>query len=278
MIRPGAIGDCLVSFPAIESLAPDEVWIRSPLVPLVQFSPRCSPLSATGLDLVGIPNVDWPPALLERLNQFDSIVSWYGSNRAEFREAVARRHLPFHFLPALPPAGDGRHAVDFYLHQTLPLRVNQMEAVPRIPVRSVARGSIVIQPFSGSSKKNWPLDRFHELARDLPWPVEWCCSPEEHLAGARQFDSLKELAEWIGGARLYIGNDSGISHLAAAVGTPTIVLFGPADPAVWAPRGPWVQVVQAPGGRVEDLKPDAVRLAAKSFLRSWAEGTVRPVC
>ena len=49
--------------------------------------------------------------------------------------------------------------------------------------------------------------------------------------------SLVELARELASARLYIGNDSGITHLAAAVGCPTIALFGPTDAAVWAPRG-----------------------------------------
>ncbi len=41
----------------------------------------------------------------------------------------------------------------------------------------------------------------------------------------------------------YIGNDSGITHLAAALGTPTLALFGPTDPAQWAPRGPHVRIL-----------------------------------
>jgi ADP-heptose:LPS heptosyltransferase len=41
---------------------------------------------------------------------------------------------------------------------------------------------------------------------------------------------------------MYIGNDSGITHLAAAVGTPVLALFGPTNPEVWAPRGPHVRV------------------------------------
>ena len=45
-------------------------------------------------------------------------------------------------------------------------------------------------------------------------------------------------------AALYIGNDSGITHLAAACGVPTIALFGPTDPRIWAPRGPAVQVIR----------------------------------
>jgi heptosyltransferase-3 len=68
-------------------------------------------------------------------------------------------------------------------------------------------------------------------------PVRWCAGPQEELPDAVRIDDLYELACWLSRARLYIGNDSGISHLAAAVGTPAIVLFGPTDPTVWAPRG-----------------------------------------
>ena len=73
--------------------------------------------------------------------------------------------------------------------------------------------------------------------------MEWCAGPEEPLPDANRFDNLLELAAWLKGARLYIGNDSGISHLAAATGMPTFVLFGPTDPAIWAPRGAnvWVK-------------------------------------
>jgi ADP-heptose:LPS heptosyltransferase len=59
-------------------------------------------------------------------------------------------------------------------------------------------------------------------------------------------DDLYELARWLAQARLFVGNDSGITHLAAAVGTPVLALFGPTDPAVWAPRGPHVQVGRTP--------------------------------
>jgi ADP-heptose:LPS heptosyltransferase len=57
-----------------------------------------------------------------------------------------------------------------------------------------------------------------------------------------RIENLYELACWLASARLYIGNDSGITHLAAAVGTPVLALFGPTDPDVWAPRGANVRV------------------------------------
>jgi len=56
--------------------------------------------------------------------------------------------------------------------------------------------------------------------------------------------NLYELACWLGRARLYVGNDSGITHLAAAAGAPVLALFGPTDPSVWVPRGPNVRVAR----------------------------------
>jgi ADP-heptose:LPS heptosyltransferase len=83
-------------------------------------------------------------------------------------------------------------------------------------------------------------------------PVKWCAGEDDPaLPGAVRIDDLYELACWLAKARLYIGNDSGITHLAAAVGTPVLALFGPTDPEVWAPRGRhvrvgrWAQVGQA---------------------------------
>ncbi|MFN0106091.1 MAG: glycosyltransferase family 9 protein, partial [Bryobacteraceae bacterium] len=62
--------------------------------------------------------------------------------------------------------------------------------------------------------------------------------PEEPLDNAHRFDSLYDLACWLMGASLYAGNDSGITHLAAAIGVPVVAIFRASDPAIWAPRGP----------------------------------------
>ena len=96
-------------------------------------------------------------------------------------------------------------------------------------------------------------------ARRLGMPVRWCAGPDEPLDGAVRILDLYELGCWLARARLYIGNDSGISHLAAAVGTPTIVLFGPTDPAIWAPRG---SRVLAP---LEAIEPADVIAAVESL-------------
>ena len=88
VIRPGAIGDFIVSLPALECLRAEylEVWAASPNVPLVRFADRARGIASTSLDLLGVTE---PPArLVEELRGFDSIVSWYGANRSEFRELV----------------------------------------------------------------------------------------------------------------------------------------------------------------------------------------------
>ena len=62
----------------------------------------------------------------------------------------------------------------------------------------------------------------------------------------------------LSGAGLFVGHDSGVTHLAAAWGAPTLALFGPTDPAVWAPVGPDVRVLRAPDGRMDLLSLEAV--------------------
>jgi hypothetical protein len=240
-IRPGAIGDLIVSLPALECLRADylEVWVAAPNVPLVRFAHRVRSIASTGIDLLGV--TEPPQGLLDQLRAFDSIVSWYGANRPEFRDLVRSLQLPFTFYPALPPEGSGVHAVDFYLRQ-----VSGAEgAIPRIPCESSPENFAVIHPFSGSLKKNWAFEKFQALARGLErtMPVYWCAGPDDPpIPGAIYLENLYDLACWLARARLYIGNDSGIAHLAAAVGTPVLALFGPTDPATWAPRGSNVRI------------------------------------
>jgi len=247
VIRPGAIGDFIVSLPALECLRADylEVWTSSANAPLVRFAHTVRPIASTGLDLLGI--TEPPPRLIGELRTFDSIVSWYGANRPEFRELVHSLDLPFTFFPALPPQGASVHATDFYLEQVSDLAECRGDPVPRIPCDVARENFAVIHPYSGSPRKNWPLDKFRQLARGLErrMTVRWCAGPDDPpLAGAQRFDNLYELACWLAQASLYVGNDSGITHLAAAVGTPVLAIFGPTDPAVWAPRGAHVRIAQ----------------------------------
>ena len=251
IIRPGAIGDFILSLPAIKHLKADylEVWAASQNLPLVRFADRTRSIVSTGLDML-----EFSPAerLVADLRNFNSIISWYGTNRPEFRATV--EGLPFEFLTAVPPDDCGMHAADFFAAQV----GLKGPVAPQIDCPRRDGGFAVIHPFSGSAKKCWPLDRYRELARRRGMPARGCAGPEETLEDAVRIDDLYDLADWLATAHVYIGNDSGVTHLAAAVGTPVVALFGPTDPRIWAPRGPDVSVIAKP--RIEDI--DVAEVAA----------------
>ena len=257
IIRPGAIGDFILTLPAMEHLKADflEVWTASANLPLARFADRARSIASTGLDML-----EFSPdsRLLDDLRNFNSIVSWYGTNRSEFRVSV--EGLPFEFLTAVPPEDCPMHAADFFAAQV----GLSGPAVPHIDCPRHDGGFAVIHPFSGSARKCWPLERFRELAKrvEAHMPVCWCAGPEEALPEAVRMDDLYQLACWLASARVYIGNDSGITHLAAAVGTPVVALFGPTDPRIWAPRGRDVCVVARPdigGIEVEEVAAAVLR-------------------
>jgi hypothetical protein len=242
IIRPGAIGDTILAFPALRRLCAEytEIWVRSDIVPLIDFADRVRAISSTGIDLLGLADVVPPKQLIQELGSFDEVVTWYGANRSEFREELQRIARSVRFLGALPPDGAGKHAADYFLEQA----GGAGTAAPRIEVATApaAAGHVVLHPFSGGARKNWPFPRFEALAKQLTtlgYRVEWAACPDRV-----RFENLRDLAEWLAGARCFVGNDSGITHLAAAVGVPVVALFGPTDPAVWAPRGRVVQIIR----------------------------------
>ncbi|MSR67189.1 MAG: glycosyltransferase family 9 protein [Pedosphaera sp.] len=123
-----------------------------------------------------------------------------------------------------------------------------------------ARPLVAVHPGSGGEKKLWPIENWIALCR---WLVEkkkanllivtgeadQANRQRLHTQFAQQHvcfaDNLKlpQLAAVIEQANLFIGHDSGISHLAAAVGVPTLALFGPTNPAVWRPLGAKVRIL-----------------------------------
>ncbi len=227
----------------MESLRADytEAWCAGQNVSLARFADRAQSIVSAGLDRLGFLPAE---ETIERLRSFDSIVSWYGANRPEFRELVATLRLPFTFFPALP---DGTcHAVDFYNRQAVSMGAMAPSRLPHMACPPVARDCAIIHPFASSPPKRAPIEVFERIAERLAahMPVRWLCGPEEELPNAIRIDDLYELARRLSAARIFIGNDSGISHLAAAVRTPCLTMFETTDPAVWAPRGPAVWVTR----------------------------------
>lgn len=143
-------------------------------------------------------------------------------------------------------------------------------------LRDLAEPIIALHPGSGSERKNWPLRKWIELGNKLLDLRNLECSllvisGEADEAQASELQSqwknsrvrfarnlpLTHLAAVLE-STTFVGHDSGISHLAAAVGAKCILLFGPTDPDVWAPTNPTVRILRGPGGNLHALGVDAV--------------------
>jgi ADP-heptose:LPS heptosyltransferase len=124
---------------------------------------------------------------------------------------------------------------------------------------TAARAPIIIHPGAGAARKCWPAERFVSLARILAssgadvrfviGEVEREQWPQQRIADLHRVSRIEqpqnylELFEMIREAWLFIGNDSGPTHLAAICGVPTVALFG-TDPRRWRPIGPHVHIVR----------------------------------
>jgi ADP-heptose:LPS heptosyltransferase len=143
---------------------------------------------------------------------------------------------------------------------------------------------MLVLPGSGSLAKNWPPENFAELAASLATrirplvilgPAEAALEPvfTAHLtAQSLPVVGHLDLAEVAAIARLagcFVGNDSGVSHLAAAAGAPGLAIFGPTDPARWRPLGRTTVIQREP---LNALKPKEVEAALVEIIESWAPG------
>ena len=151
------------------------------------------------------------------------------------------------------------------------------------------RPIVAVHPGSGGRAKNWPLERFFQLIVRCkeqfdPFIILLSGPAEETMqdridAFSRQHDSvvhfagadLAAVAALLQASDLYLGNDSGVSHLAAAVGCRTVVLFGPTDPVLWAPpAGKAVEVIGA--ADLADITVGAVYERIIAILGACREG------
>ena len=148
--------------------------------------------------------------------------------------------------------------------------------------------TIVVHPGSGTPRKCWPARRFVELIERLigsgatvvllrgPADDSACRAVQSSLGGEEhvpvaQFADLEAVAGLIRRVDAFVGNDSGVAHLAAALGTPTVAIFGPTDPAVWRPLGEAVTVLGVQGTPDDPATWPAVDDVLRAVLNGlWA--------
>jgi len=287
IIRSGAVGDLILTLPVLaalkkrcEGLSIDMMGDPGRLSLLKQCgyvdnvlpidSREYTPLFAAG----GAPS---GPAL-HSLQSYEAILSYLPDADGVFEDNL-RKFAGGPVLTGLsrPPEGRRIHMTHVLMDALEPLGVDALADPPEIDlplgaaaedVSSLAldRTPIAIHPGSGGLSKCWPAERFRALIECL---VERGCMPIVTFGPAddavrrrilpRISDRdvlivenrpLFDMAVLYGRCRAMIGNDSGMTHLAAATGTPVIGLFGPTDPAVWGPRGNAVRMLWG-GGEIE---------------------------
>ena len=310
VIFPGALGDFVCALPAIEALATRhrggsiELMARGELARLAVG--RTCAACGHSIDDRRVSRLfseagEKDAEVREFFGGYSRIYSFFASTDAGFRNRLAAAtdgEVSFHPFRPVDDGSSEPHMAAAYLRS-----IGESDALmrPRIEPtvddlraasEAIARlrcdpsNLIAIFPGSGSRAKNWPLDKFMMLAKKLSesasavfilGPAE---SAMEETIRESNLPVLKdlELSTVAGIARLarcFVGNDSGVSHLAAAVDAPGVVIFGPTDPKRWRPLGR-VAVLRREEitSDCPDVTPDEVAVAVNqvSFFRGSQQG------
>jgi ADP-heptose:LPS heptosyltransferase len=247
IVRACGVGDFVVNLPALIALQKIDPDVRFTLV----GNPSTLELARefVGLDAVhSLESQPWARLFYEALPnlEFDMAIVW-------MKDPVVADNLRASGIPDVirtNPFPAFGHASD-HLLRTLNL------PRPALPdLWSPASGEVVIHAGSGSPRKNWPY--FEELMGRL-----------KRFTLLPQNRSLLELSRYLCTCRLFIGNDSGITHLAAYLGCPTVALFGPTDPRIWGPLGLRSRIIWKT--KLEEISVDEVLVACASEIGTGRE-------
>jgi heptosyltransferase-2 len=249
VIRACAIGDFVLHLPALRALAATHSGVTFTLVGY----PETLALARTFLPVEAIHSIEVQPwASLFRTSlpdlRFDAAWVWMKDPLVAENLRKSGIREVFH----ANPFSSTRHASE-HLLSTVSLEAPEL---PDLWDRTSSR--IVLHPGSGGLTKVWP--GFADLARTLSDAVILIgpCETGLEFSNRRLENlSLPEVAEELCRSRLFIGSDSGITHIAAYWGIPTVALFGPTDPDLWGPVGRRVRIVRRPS--LADISVDDIR-------------------
>ncbi len=286
VIRGGAIGDFILTLPAIAALrrqfpeAHLEVLGYPHIIQLAQAGglvDRAQSIEARALAGFFARNGALDPDLVEYFSEFDIIVSYLFDPDEIFRTNIARCSTGQFIVGSHRPRETEKlHATKVYLLPLERLAIFDADHVPRLEVSSAQASAesgdkpaspptVALHPGSGSEKKNWPEEKWVELLRYLVGFTDFNLllvggeaegERLQRLAAAlplartnvAQSLPLANLARLLRRCTAFVGHDSGISHLAAALGVPGVVLWGNSVEEIWRPPQESVVILKNPGG------------------------------
>jgi ADP-heptose:LPS heptosyltransferase len=266
VIFPGALGDFICFLPALGRLSMARqihLLAKSEFRELLPSWITVESIERHEVALAFVESEDPDPALREFLGGYEAIYSWMGSSDANYQRnlrAASRAEVRcFPFRPITTRV----HISDYYLScvgETFGRRAPSLlfptpEAVFWADDYWSRRGLngkdvLGVAPGSGAKQKNWPVEGFKKIIewwqRERGQAIVFTGPAEEQSGLAERFDGaevlapsgqLGRVAALLARCSLYVGNDSGVTHLAAALGVETLAIFGPTNPIEWQPRG-----------------------------------------
>jgi ADP-heptose:LPS heptosyltransferase len=268
-LRAGGLGDTILALPALSALRREvgpsgdlELLGSEPYVRLassVELASKVHGIDRALFRALFDERAD-DREVRELLARCDLVIGW--SRTPLLRGKAKELGVPVIQAPPQPP--EGVHASDHLYRALASLGLEGPAPPPALPLSHEGRPEaeellereglraghfVAIHPGSGSPLKNWPRERFEALARIVqeeglnPVWIEGEADRAVVSELARRAPApvirvgLHPLAQVLARASGFVGNDSGVTHLAAAVGAPTVALFGPTDRTMWAPRG-----------------------------------------
>ena len=276
VIRGGAIGDFILTLPAIAALrrqfpqAHLEVLGYPHIAQLAVaggLADRVQPIEARGLAGFFARDGTLEPDLVDYFSEFDLVISYLYDPDEIFKTNVGRCLVKqFIVGPHRPDETERTHATQVYLKPLERLAIFDADPVPRLALNSQPLGAakrsedgstlnqLALHPGSGSEKKNWPETKWAGLIQQVIATTRWnlllvggeaegerlrrlaAVLPPARCSIAQGLP-LAELAQRIQSGAAFVGHDSGITHLAAAVGLPCVVLWADTLEEVWRPQG-----------------------------------------
>jgi ADP-heptose:LPS heptosyltransferase len=268
VIFPGALGDLICFMPVLRALALRHHGTSIELMARAELARfaigRMGVAAGHSIDRREVSCLfrdqsELDPFALGFFQQFDAIYSFFAANDANFRRRLtATTDGVVSFHPFRPDGTghisklylDGINASGSQLDTLIDLAPSDLESAHQLlyPIGMARKKYCLIFPGSGGEAKNWELNRFLRLATEISplvtplailGPAEVGMTRTFCERGIATFDDLDlptvaALSHLSAG---FVGNDSGVSHLAAASGARGVVIFGPTDPARWRPRG-----------------------------------------
>jgi ADP-heptose:LPS heptosyltransferase len=296
VIRGGAIGDFILTLPALAALRRHfpqthlEVLGYPNVASLAKLSgdaDEVRSIEARALAGFFARGGTLDLVLCEHFGTFNIVVSYLYDPDRIFEENVARcSKAQFIVGPHRPNEREDIHATNVYLKPLERLAIFGADPAPRIALSPGAIRSegklLAIHPGSGSEKKNWPEEHWEALLRrvagETPWRVLLIGGEAEgerlqRLATLLPVDRLSialhqplpELARRMAVCDAFAGHDSGITHLAAALGLRGVALWGETRPEIWRPRSDRFALLRDPSG-LKSIDPGTVFAALSPLL------------